>query len=140
MSENIDGPGWEIVRPRPSWNRVSLTDIDHLVPDVTDFWHVLQRYCVPECCGLDAYSFDPAAVRWAAHLTDEVPDGFTEWRGDEVIDSAALAADLRRSAAEIRSLRVEAVTARLFNDVLAPEGYARLFESIAHALDPSDRA
>lgn len=136
MAENIDGPGWEIVRPRPGWDRSSVIDIGSLLPQTNDFWYSLQRYCVPGCCGLDAYDFDPEFVRWAAHLANDQVGTPPGWRPDEPVDAPALALELRRASEQVRAIDADAVDAtELFNEMLAPASYADLLGSLAAALE-----
>jgi len=139
MAGNLEGPDWVALRPTPAWDRDGLGRIDSLVPDAPWFWEPLQRFCVPECCGLAAYNFDAESVAWTCRLGEIEPAG-NDWRYDEVEDPSTLANELRRSATKVRALRQEAVSAVIFNDILAPEGYASLFEDLAEKIEMAARA
>lgn len=132
--ENIEGPGWEIVRPRPTWDPDSVMTIDQWVPDAPWFWESLQRHCVPECCGLAAYDFSDDSVRWACGVDGPKPEG-SDWRDDQPGNASELAAQLRESAEVIRSLDAEVVDGTLFCEFLVPDACARLFERLAKSLD-----
>jgi hypothetical protein len=133
MTENVAGPGWEMVRPKPSALR-DFVSIDDIVPDEPWLWSSLQRVCVPDCCGLDAYDFSHRSVRWACGDAVEPPEE-NEWRHDHPGDPLAVAAALRAAAASTRHIKAEAVSAALFNDILTPESYALLFEDLATKLE-----
>lgn len=140
VATNIEGTGWKMIRPKPTWgHRGDETSIESLVPEAPWFWHALQRSCVPECCGLAAYDFEPTFVRWVSGATDVEPEA-PSWRDDNRGDHFELADELRQAATAIRALKVEAVDARrLFNEVLKPESYGELFDRLAAIIDAKDQ-
>lgn len=133
VANEIEGDGWRLVRPaRGSSEFVS---IDHLIPDAGWFWETLQRECVPDCCGLDAYDFSAESVAWACGWGAKDPGGVMS-RVPEPGDVLGLVARLRDAADEIRKVNAEAVSASLFNDILAPASYADLLEDLAAKASP----
>jgi len=49
-----------------------LFDVDYIVNKYEDFWTSLQIFCVPECCGLDAFRFYPEDIVSASnHISKE---------------------------------------------------------------------
>jgi hypothetical protein len=48
-----------------------LFDVDYIVAKHDDFWRFLQIFCVPECCGLDAFRFYPDDIKNAADHVDK---------------------------------------------------------------------
>jgi hypothetical protein len=133
MTENLEGPGWEIIRPSGSWRRGTEVCIDALVPDASWFWSSLQRYCVPECCGFAAYDFSAESISWATGRGIQRPAS-NDWRDPNPGDPVQLASELRVAADRIRNLTAEAVVADLFNEYLTPQSCAELFEDLAHKL------
>ncbi len=49
-----------------------LIDVDYIVAKHDDFWTFLQIFCVPDCCGLDAFRFYPDDIKNAAGHVDKV--------------------------------------------------------------------
>lgn len=101
-------------------------DIGPIVPDAPWFWGALQRHCVPDCCGIGAYDLTPQSVRWACGA---------DWRAGPPGDPALLAVELRQAAHAVRSIDVEVVSARLFQEFLVPESYAQLFVYLASTIE-----
>ena len=48
-----------------------LIDVDYIVAKHDDFWAYLQIFCVPDCCGLDAFRFYPEDIKNAASHVDK---------------------------------------------------------------------
>jgi hypothetical protein len=48
-----------------------LIDVDYIVAKHDDFWTFLQIFCVPDCCGLDAFRFYPEDIKNAAIHVDK---------------------------------------------------------------------
>ena len=46
-------------------------DIDYIVAKHDDFWTFLEIFCVPECCGLDAFRFYPDDIKNVANHADK---------------------------------------------------------------------
>lgn len=136
MTDNVEGEGWRIVRPGPEELAQSVA-IDDLIPNAAWFWRPLQRFCVPECCGLDAYDFSAEAVAWACGWSATPPEPGA-WRAGEAERGGAkgLADELRAAATSIRDLEAKAASAGLFNDILTPESYASLLEDLAGKAAP----
>ena len=134
MTEDLEGDGWRAVRPDPT-RLAEWVTIDRLVPEAAWFWVSLQRECVPECCGLDAYDF---SAKWACGWGTARPTQH-DWRDDNPGDPMELARDLREAARQIRQLDADAVSGSLFNDILTPESYARLFEDLADKAEPTGK-
>nr|WP_255698113.1 DUF6331 family protein [Tessaracoccus sp. ZS01] len=110
--------------------------IDHLIPEAEWFWASLQRFCVPDCCGLAAYDFSAESVAWACGWgTSRPTEG--DWRADSPGDARELARALRVAAEVVRGVDAPAVTANLFNDILTPESYADLLLDLANKAAPS---
>lgn len=137
VDDDIEGEGWRAIRPDPQLWAEQVT-IDPLVPKADWFWLSLQRFCVPDCCGLDAYDFSKASVAWACGWGTERPaaQGCSDWRDEHPGDPVELARQLRQAAQKIRRLDAQAVSGSLFNDILTPEAYALLFEDLAAKADP----
>lgn len=133
--DGIEGEGWRAIRPDPN-SRIEWVTIDPLVPKADWFWLSLQRDCVPECCGLAAYDFSAESVAWACGWGTIRPAQH-DWRDDNPGDPGTLARDLREAARQLRDLEADAVSGSLFNDVLTPESYARLFEDLADKAEPA---
>ena len=94
--EDLLGDCWSLVRPRPD-TLTESTQIDSLVPRAEWFWSSVQRLCVPECCGLDAYDFSAASVAWACGWGAERPGRDANgWRCEHPGDPHALAGRGRR--------------------------------------------
>lgn len=138
VDDDIEGDGWRAMRPAPSAMSNWVT-IDPLVPKADWFWVSLQRYCVPDCCGLAAYDFSADSVAWACGWGTARPaaPGCSDWRHDDPGDSSELARDLWRAAQQIRRIDAQAVSGSLFNEILTPEYYALLFEELADKAEPS---
>lgn len=134
VGENVEGTGWEIVRPRPTVGWVGAEAVDGLVPDAQWLWESLQRYCVPECCGLDAFDLTHASVRWACGDHVDPPDG-NSWRDVERGDPRELAAKLREAAAAARLISAAEVTTSLFGEMLTRDSFAALLEDLAVKLE-----
>ena len=49
-----------------------LIDVDYIVAKHDDFWTFLQIFCVPDCCGLDAFRFYPDDIKNAAGHINKV--------------------------------------------------------------------
>lgn len=49
----------------------ALIDVDYIVAKHDDFWTFLQIFCVPDCCGLDAFRFYPDDIKNAASHVDK---------------------------------------------------------------------
>lgn len=49
----------------------NLFEIDYIVAKHDDFWTFLQIFCVPECCGIDAFRFYPDDIKNAAVHADK---------------------------------------------------------------------
>ena len=135
MEDDFSGGGWRIIRPRPEL-LATWTPIDPLIPEADWFWHSLQRFCVPDCCGLAAYDFSAESVAWACGWGTVRPEG-TDWRDENPGATEPLTAALREAARQIRDLDANAVSARLFNDILTPESYASLLEDLADKTEPT---
>lgn len=134
MDHDVEGDGWRIIRPSADELRPWVA-IDEFIPDARWFWSSLQRFCVPDCCGLDAYDFSAESVAWACGWGTTPPEE-GDWRVDQPGDAAQLAGELRTAAESIRGLDAKAVTAYVFNDILTPESYANLLEDLAHKVEP----
>jgi hypothetical protein len=126
---------WKAIRPDASQLK-NWVAFDHLVPDADWFWVSLQRDCVPECCGLAAYDFSAVSVSWACGWGTLPPEA-NDWRDDSPGDPVDLARRLRLAAQALRTMKVPAVAADLFNDILTPESYADLFEDLAAKAEPN---
>ena len=50
-----------------------LIEIDYIIAKHDDFWTFLQIFCVPDCCGLDAFRFYPDDIKNAARHVDKEP-------------------------------------------------------------------
>ena len=48
-----------------------LFDVDYIIPKYDDFWAFLQIFCVPDCCGLDAFRFYPDDIANASNHVDQ---------------------------------------------------------------------
>ncbi len=48
-----------------------LFEIDYIITKHDDFWTFLQIFCVPDCCGLDAFRFYPDDIKGAASHVDK---------------------------------------------------------------------
>lgn len=48
-----------------------LFEIDYIIAKHDDFWTFLQIFCVPDCCGLDAFRFYPDDIKCAASHVDK---------------------------------------------------------------------
>lgn len=48
-----------------------LFEIDYIIAKHDDFWTFLQIFCVPDCCGLDAFRFYPDDIKNAASHVDK---------------------------------------------------------------------
>lgn len=48
-----------------------LIDVDYIIAKHDDFWTFLQIFCVPDCCGLDAFRFYPGDIKNAASHVDK---------------------------------------------------------------------
>jgi hypothetical protein len=48
-----------------------LFEVDYIVAKHDDFWTFLQMFCVPDCCGLDAFRFYPGDIKNAADHVDK---------------------------------------------------------------------
>src|SRR6478735_9591534 len=48
-----------------------LIDVDYIIARQDDFWSFLQIFCIPECCGLDAFRFYPDDIKNAANHVDK---------------------------------------------------------------------
>lgn len=128
--EDLLGDCWSLVRPRPD-TLTESTQIDSLVPRAEWFWSSVQRLCVPECCGLDAYDFSAASVAWACGWGAERPGRDANgWRCEHPGDPHALAGELRQAAASIRAIDAPTVDAGLFNEAQTPEAYALRMEDL----------
>lgn len=133
MGENVEGAGWEIVRPPPDAGD-PVESIDDLIPEAPWLWYSLQRFCVPDCCGLDAYDLSHASVRWACG--DDVDEPAEDsWRDPEPGDPSEMAAALRRAAAAVRSLTSAKVRCDVFGEILTPESLASLLDDLATKLE-----
>jgi len=132
--DEAEGDGWRIVRV----NLDAAISIDHLVPDADWFWTSLQRYCVPDCCGLDAYNFSADSVAWACGWGTTRPAEF-DWRADSPGDPEVLAFELRQAGLALRELNAEVATASLFNHYMAPEAFANLFDDLAAKAVPGSQ-
>jgi hypothetical protein len=133
-NDNVSGEGWQLVRPE----RGLLSEwvsIDSLVPTADWFWSSLQGFCVPDCCGLDAYDFSAESVAWACGWGTSRPNDFN-WRDENPGDPRELALELRAAAQAIRDLDAPAVSASLFNDILTPASYAGLLDDLADKAEP----
>ncbi len=67
-------------------------DVDYLISKHDDFWLFLQIFCVPDCCGLDAFRFYPGDIANAVNHVDK-----------EILkqDLATLKTDIIKSGKEI---------------------------------------
>lgn len=75
-----------------------LFEVDYVIAKYADFWAFLQIFCVPDCCGLDAFRFYPEDIAIAStHIDKEafkqdllkLETGIIE-SGKEIISSARL--------------------------------------------------
>ena len=48
-----------------------LFDVDYIIAKHDDFWTFLQIFCIPDCCGLDAFRFYPDHIKNAADHVDK---------------------------------------------------------------------
>lgn len=48
-----------------------LFEIDYIIAKHKDFWTFLQFFCIPDCCGLDAFRFYPDDIKNAASHADK---------------------------------------------------------------------
>ena len=130
----VEGEGWQRVYPAP-YLAGRYASIDSLLPQADWFWTSLQRHCVPDCCGLDAYDLSADSVAWACGWGTARPE-WSDWRDEHPGDPRELAAALRIAAQEIRALDARCVSASLFNDILVTESYASLLEDLADKAEP----
>jgi hypothetical protein len=126
--DDTEGEGWRLVRSAADARQ--WVSIDTLIPDADWFWLTLQRECIPECCGLDAYDFSAESVAWACAWGTTDPGGIID-KTPMPGDVPALVFSLREAADAIRMLDVDAVSANLFNNILTPGSYANLLEDLA---------
>jgi len=49
-----------------------LYDVDYIIAKHDDFWTFLQIFCVPDCCGLNAFRFYPDDIANASKEVDKV--------------------------------------------------------------------
>ena len=47
-----------------------LIDVDYIIAKHDSFWTFLQIFCVPDCCGLDAFRFHPEDIANASNHVD----------------------------------------------------------------------
>lgn len=91
-----------------------LFDVDYIVARHDDFWTFLQIFCVPDCCGLDAFRFYPDDIKNAAgHVDKELLKG----------DLSKLKADLLNSDEDI------VISSRL-NNLVDKTVFIRLIDHI----------
>ena len=130
--ETLKGDGWETANTaKPDY--ASAQKLDDLVPKANWFWGPLQRWCVPGCCGIEAYDFSPEFVRWVAHLSTEAPER-DNWRHEEAGDVPQLAADLRDAAVELRKKPTTMSYSRMLELYFMPQELADIFDDLASAL------
>lgn len=130
--ETLKGDGWETVNgAKPDYG--SAQSLDDLLPKANWFWGPLQRWCVPGCCGIEAYDFSPEFVRWVAHLSTEAPER-DNWRHDEVGDVAQLAADLRHAASKLREKPNTMSYSMVLELYFVPQELADIFDDLTSAL------
>jgi Family of unknown function (DUF6331) len=48
-----------------------LFEVDYIIAKHDDFWTFLQIFCVPDCCGLEAFRFYPADIVNASNQVDK---------------------------------------------------------------------
>ena len=48
-----------------------LFNVDYIIAKHDDFWTFLQIFCVPDCCGLDAFRFYPDDIVNASNHIDK---------------------------------------------------------------------
>lgn len=128
-----EGKRWAPVRPAAGARH--WVSVDALFPDADWFWLSLQRDCVPDCCGLDAYDFSAESVAWACGWGTTDPGGVFD-RAPVSGDVPTLVSGLREAAHAIRMLNADAVAADLFNDILTPGSYANLLDDLAAKAEP----
>lgn len=137
MTENLQGPGWAIVRPRPAVDHAAALQVDQLIPEAEWFWSALEHYCAAGCCGIEAFDFTARSVLWACGVGDEPPPSGGH-RYLEIEDPPALAAAFRRAIVEIRKSDAEAAGSSRLNEWSTPEFFARLLDSIASTIESVD--
>ena len=88
--------------------------IDAELEPTKDFWLWLQEHCIPECCGLDAYSFYPETIRNAF---------------SESTDKLKVLKEIGILRTKINYLKEPFCTSNLFNESISKDA---LLELLAH--------
>jgi Family of unknown function (DUF6331) len=137
VDAGTEGEGWRIVRLASFTAREECEPIDERIPTADWLWGSLQRHCVPECCGFDAYDFSHESVRFACG--DDTPMLSRRiisdwWRAKDPGDPLGVAVQLTSLSAWLRESSATGVSSALFNEILTPVSYAELFEDLAYKL------
>lgn len=132
--ETVSGDGWRML-PKPSTEDYrNAVRVDGLFPDADWFWDPLQRWCVAECCGTDAFDFSPEFVQWVTHQSNTKPDRHN-WRYEQIGDVSELAVKFRESASKIQALPDQLLEARRLNSYYWPAELADFFSTLADAIE-----
>ena len=95
-----------------------LFDVDYIVGKYDDFWTFLQIFCVPDCCGLDAFRFYPNdIVNAASH-----------------IDKGALKQDLSKLKLELVDSDKEIIISSRLNNLVDKNVFIKLLDHILENL------
>lgn len=132
--DEIADPNFELVRPTPP-RRPEARPIDDLLPHAPWFWRSLERACVAGCCGLDAFDFSAESVRAACGDEVTLAPYMNTWNDPDPGDPIALAIELRRSAAVIRTLDDHRASVSRLNAIEPPTFFAELFDELAAHLE-----
>ena len=132
----ISGDGWSIQpeqRPTSEQYDAARNSPDP-IPEAEWFWRPLERWCVAGCCGLGAYDFSPAFVRWVTHQSTDKPKR-DNWRFDEIGDLTQLTADLRSSSVRLRALNTPLVFSKTLDLYFEPGDLAKVLDRLVEAIE-----
>ena len=91
-----------------------LFEVDYIIARYYDFWTFLQIFCVPDCCGLDAFRFYPEdIVNAATH-----------------IDKEALKQDLSKLKIDIINSDKEIISSDRLNNLVDKTVFIKLLDHI----------
>ncbi len=89
-------------------------DVDYIIAKHDDFWTFLQIFCVPDCCGLDAFRFYPEDIMNAANH----------------VDKATLKEDLAKLKLDLRNSDKHIVISSRLNNLVDKAVFIKLLEHI----------
>lgn len=98
--------------------KIDIVSIDKFIDKNKDFWQDLERYCLAECCGIDAFDFSSENISLTVSY----------------YDSEKIQSDINMALEFINNTSSKLICSSILNHCVSKKEYRILFENINQVL------